>query len=93
MLAKSAEANLVDVPNQSNESSTAFVPSVKCQRDVIAEYTPTGGVLYDCVEAGQRIRRYAGLPPLDDVSIVIVVGGLLISTWKARTSEDSSALL
>ncbi len=58
------------------DQRVALVPAVEAQRDVGAEHAAFGGVHDDREEAGQRVRRDRGFPPLDDVAVVIVVRGL-----------------
>ena len=50
-----------------------LVVGVDLDRDVLAEHLAVGAILRDGIEAGHRVRRDPGLPPLDDVALPVVV--------------------
>src|SRR5262249_45685254 len=53
-----------------------LVMRIDLDRDVLPEHLPLGPVLRDAIEAGHRIRWNPGLPPLDDIALLVVMGRL-----------------
>src|SRR5208282_731547 len=53
-----------------------LIVGVDLDRDVVAQDVPVAAVLGDGVERGHGIRRDPGLPPLNDIAVLIVMGGL-----------------
>jgi hypothetical protein len=71
-------ARLFDPPNYflDRQDGIALVGGVDLDLDVLAQNLLLGGVTSKSVEASHRIGRDPGLGPLDDVSVVVVVGRL-----------------
>src|SRR5207237_5409855 len=51
----------------------ALVIGVDLDRDIGSERAPLGQIRRNAVEAGERIRRDPRLPPLDHVTVVVVM--------------------
>ena len=51
-----------------------FVVGVDLDRDVLAENFPLGAILSDGIERSHGIGRNPGLPPLDHIAVLVVMG-------------------